>query len=83
MHHCKFAQLEMGAALILCLPKKRLKYFTDISMFNYKPRAILFHLFACMCVFLCNDSLLNVSDDLSNVTGPCSYLSLMRTQAGD
>lgn len=48
-------------------------------MFNYRPAAIPL----CMCVYLCNDGLLNVSDDLSNVTRPCSYLSLIRIQAGD
>lgn len=52
--------------LLFCLSKIRLKYIKDISMFNYKPAAVPL----CICVFLCNDSLLNVSDDLSNVTGP-------------
>lgn len=66
--------------LIFCLSKMRLKYIKDISMFNYKPAAIPLCMYVC---FLCNDSLLNVSDDLSNVTRPCSYLSLIRTQAGD
>lgn len=70
----------MGAVLVFCLSKMRLKYIKDISMFNYKPAAIPLCMYVC---FLCNDSLLNVSDDLSNVTRPCSYLSLIRTQAGD
>lgn len=77
---CKFAQLEMEAVFVFCLSKMRLKYIKDICMFNYKPAAVPL----CMCVcFLCNDSLLNVSDNLSNVTRPCSYLSLIRTHAGD
>lgn len=59
----------------------RLKYIKDISMFNYKPRAIFFSL--PVCVFLCDDSLLNVSDDLSDVTRPRSNLSTIGTQAGD
>lgn len=59
----------------------RLKYIKDISMFNYKPAA--FPLCMHYVCFLCNDSLLNVSDNLSNVTRPRSYLSLIRTQAGD
>ena len=62
----------------------RLKYIKYISMFNYEPAAIPLCVCVCVCVcFLCNDSLLNVSDDLSNVTRPRSYLSLMSVQAGD
>lgn len=38
----------MGAVLVFCLSKMWLKYIKDISMFNYKPKAIFF---LCICVF--------------------------------
>lgn len=72
----KFAEVPSSDVLLF---RMRLKYIKDISMFNYEPAAVLL-VHVCL---LCNDSLLNVSDNLSNVTRPCSYLSLIRALGGD